>query len=78
MTIEILGGGCPKCKALEQNAREAVEKAGVDAEIRKVTDMDDIMEMGVLITPALAIDGDVKKSGKVMSVEEILPFITGA
>ncbi len=71
MKIQILGTGCPKCQALEQNAREAVEKTGITAEVVKVSDMDDIMEMGVMMTPALAIDGDVKKVGKVLSVEEI-------
>lgn len=71
MTIQILGTGCPKCQALERNAREALETSGVSAEVVKVTDMDDIMEMGVMMTPALAIDGDVKKVGKVLSVDEI-------
>lgn len=75
MKIQILGSGCPKCKALEQNAREAVTKAGVEGEIEKITDIDDIMEMGVLVTPALAIDGEVKKSGKVLNVEEITEII---
>jgi len=71
MNIQILGTGCPKCQALERNAREALEKSGVSAEVVKVSDMDDIMEMGVMMTPALAIDGDVKKVGKVLSVDEI-------
>jgi small redox-active disulfide protein 2 len=71
MKIQILGTGCPKCNTLERNAREAVTIAGVDAEVEKVTDLDEIMEMGVMVTPALAVDGDVKQAGKVMTVEEI-------
>ena len=76
MKIQILGSGCPKCNALERNAREAAEQAGVAADIEKITDLDDIMEMGVMVTPALAVDGDVKKAGKVMTVEEITAIIT--
>ena len=76
MKIQILGSGCPKCNALERNAREAVEQAGVAADVEKITDLDDIMEMGVMVTPALAVDGDVKQAGKVMTVEEIAAIIT--
>ena len=76
MKIQILGSGCPKCNALERNAREAAEQAGVAADVEKITDLDDIMEMGVMVTPALAVDGDVKKAGKVMTVEEITAIIT--
>ena len=75
MKIQILGTGCPKCKALERNAKEAVSKTGVDAVIEKVTDLDKIMEMGVMMTPALAIDDEVKKAGKVMTTEEIAELI---
>lgn len=75
MKIQILGTGCPKCNALERNAREALEKTGIEADIEKVTDLDSIMEMGVMVTPALAVDGEVKKAGKVMTVEEIAAII---
>jgi small redox-active disulfide protein 2 len=75
MKIQILGTGCPKCNALERNAKEAVSKTGVDADIEKVTDLDKIMEMGVMMTPALAIDDEVKKAGKVMTTEEIAELI---
>lgn len=75
MKIQILGAGCPKCNALERNAREALEKTGIQADIEKVTDLDAIMEMGVMVTPALAVDGEVKKAGKVMTAEEIAAII---
>jgi small redox-active disulfide protein 2 len=75
MKIQILGTGCPKCNALERNAREAVEKTGIQVDIEKITDLDAIMEMGVMVTPALAVDGEVKKAGKVMTAEEIAAII---
>jgi small redox-active disulfide protein 2 len=75
MKIQILGSGCPKCKALEANARAAVEEISLAAEIEKVTDIDDIMEMGVMMTPALAIDGEVKSSGKLLSKEKIIEIL---
>ena len=71
MKIQILGAGCPKCKQLEANAREAVTTKGVEAEIEKVTDIDEIMEMGVMMTPALVIDGEVKSVGKVLTPDQI-------
>ena len=71
MKIQILGAGCPKCKQLEENAREAVASKGVDAVIEKVTDIDEIMEMGVMMTPALVIDGEVKSVGKVLTPDQI-------
>ena len=71
MTIQILGSGCPNCRNLEKNAREAVAKLGIEATFEKITDMDQIVEMGVLRTPGLAFDGQVQKSGKVFSPEEI-------
>ena len=77
MIIKILGTGCPKCKKLEEQARLAVEGAGVDAEIVKVSDIDAIMEMGVMMTPALAIDDDVKISGRLASKDEIVKLIKG-
>jgi small redox-active disulfide protein 2 len=71
MKIEILGSGCKKCRNLAQNAETAVAQRGVDATVEKVTDSDKIMEMGVAVTPALAIDGEVKSSGKLLTVEQI-------
>lgn len=75
MTIQILGTGCPKCLSLERNAREAVATSGLDATIEKVSDIDAITDMGVMMTPAIAIDGVVKKTGKVLRPEEIVALI---
>jgi len=74
-TIQILGTGCPKCNQLEENARKAVERSGTGYEIKKISDLKEIMKFGVMITPTLAIDGQVKASGKVLSVEEILKLL---
>jgi len=71
MKIQILGTGCPKCQQLTENARKAIADAGLDAEIEKVTDLKTIAKMGVMATPALAVDGKVKSSGKVLSPGEI-------
>ncbi len=75
MKIQILGSGCPKCKALEANARKAVEELSLTAEIEKVTDTDEIMEMGVMMTPALAIDGEVKSVGKILSPDQVGEYL---
>ena len=75
MTIQILGGGCPNCKKLEENALAAAKSLGIEAKIEKVTDSDAILEMGVLRTPGYAIDGTVEKFGKVFSTEEIAESI---
>jgi small redox-active disulfide protein 2 len=75
MTIQILGSGCPNCQQLEQNARKAVTTLGIEADFEKVTDTDQIVEMGVMRTPGLAIDGNVQKSGKVLTPEEIVETI---
>jgi small redox-active disulfide protein 2 len=71
MTIQILGGGCPKCQKLAENAQAAITESGLEARIEKITDSDRIMDMGVMITPALAIDGKVKSTGKVLDKSEI-------
>ncbi|MFW5850456.1 MAG: MTH895/ArsE family thioredoxin-like protein [Spirochaetota bacterium] len=75
MTIQILGSGCPNCQNLEKNARDAAAKLGIEAEFEKITDMDQIVEMGVMRTPGLAFDGRVQKSGKVFTPEEIAETI---
>lgn len=75
MKIQILGMGCMKCKTLEQNARDAVASLALDAEIEKVSDPVAIAEMGVMMTPALAIDGKVMSSGKVLSKEQIEKYL---
>ncbi len=75
MTIQILGGGCPKCQQLAENAQAAIDAAGVEASIEKITDSDKIMEMGAVMTPALAIDGEVKSAGKVLSADKIAALL---
>ncbi len=69
--IQILGTGCPKCKALAANAEAAVKETGIEATVEKVEKITDIMAFGVMSTPALAVDGQVKSAGKVLSAEEI-------
>jgi small redox-active disulfide protein 2 len=69
--IQILGTGCPKCRKLAENAKAAVKEAGIECDVVKVTDINEIMKFGVMMTPALAIDGQVKTVGKVPSSEEI-------
>lgn len=69
--IEILGTGCAKCRSLELSARQAVEQLGIQAEVRKVEKLDDILARGVMMTPAIAIDGVVKSSGRVLSPAEV-------
>jgi small redox-active disulfide protein 2 len=71
MKIEILGSGCSKCRKLAKNTEKAVNDLGVDAEITKVEDMTEIMERGVMLTPALSVNGKVVSSGKVLSPEKI-------
>ncbi len=70
-TLQILGVGCPKCKKLAENTETAAKALGVEYSIQKVTDINEIMKFGVMITPALVIDGQVKVVGKVPSPEEI-------
>ncbi|MGA1876239.1 MAG: thioredoxin family protein [bacterium] len=70
-TIQILGTGCPKCRKLAEHAESAAKELGIAYELIKVTDITDIMAFGVMMTPALVIDGQVKVAGKVPSSEEI-------
>jgi small redox-active disulfide protein 2 len=69
--LQILGTGCAKCKKLTENAEAAVRESSVTAEIEKVTDIQEIMKHGVMMTPALVVDGAVKSVGKVLTVGEI-------
>jgi len=69
--IQILGTGCPKCKLLFANAEEAIQSAGIEAQIEKVEKIVDILKFGVMSTPALVVDGAVKSVGKVLSPDEI-------
>ena len=75
MKIQILGTGCPKCKKTAENAEKAIKMLNVEVEVVKVQDINDIMEYGVMMTPALAIDGEVKIAGKVPSPAQIAEFI---
>ncbi|SHI56927.1 small redox-active disulfide protein 2 [Tangfeifania diversioriginum] len=76
MDIKVLGTGCPKCKALEKAANDAVTAAGVDATVSKVEDIMQIMQFGVMTTPALVVDGKVVVKGRVPGIDEIKNFIT--
>jgi small redox-active disulfide protein 2 len=73
--IEILGMGCAKCEKLEELARKAAGEMGIDAEFTKVKDIKKIMEYGVMTTPALVVDGEVKIAGKIPSIEDVKKFI---
>ena len=78
MKIEILGTGCPKCATLAANADKAAKNLGVEYELCKVTQLTDIMKRGVMMTPALAINGEVKSVGKVLSEAEITSLLTSS
>ena len=69
--LQILGPGCPKCKKLAENAETAAKQLGIEYTLEKVTDINDIMKFGVMMTPALAVDGQVKVVGKVPTAEEV-------
>ena len=74
--IQILGTGCPKCKKLAENAEAAAKELDIEYELEKITQINDIMKMGVMMTPALAVDGDVKIVGKVASSEDIKAMLS--
>jgi small redox-active disulfide protein 2 len=74
--IQILGTGCPKCKKLMENAEKAAHELDGEYEIIKVTDINEIMKFGVMMTPALAVEKEIKSVGKVLSVEEIKKIIS--
>lgn len=71
MKIEILGPGCPKCKTLLKNVEKAIQDLHLQVVINKVEDIEKIINAGVMMTPALVVDGEVKSTGKVLSVDEI-------
>ena len=78
MKVQILGTGCPKCRQLAENAAVAAEELGLECEFEKVTDINEIMKFGIMMTPGLAIDGAVKSTGKLLSVDEIKGLLGGA
>jgi len=75
MKIEILGTGCPRCKKVAELTEQAAKKLGIEVEIIKVTDIKDIMNYGVMFTPALVINGKVKSAGKIPTIEEIKSWL---
>ena len=74
--LQVLGTGCPKCRTLAENTEAAAKQLGIEFELIKVTDLNEIMLFGVMMTPALAIDGDVKVVGKVPSPDEIAELLS--
>jgi len=74
--IQILGTGCPKCKKLAENAEAAAKQLNIEHQIEKITDINEIMKFGIMMTPALAVDGQVKVVGKVLSPEQIIQLLT--
>lgn len=76
MKIGVLGPGCPKCKKVFENTKKAVRDLNLAAEVVKVEDIKEIVDAGVMLTPALAVDGEIKSVGKVLSVEEIKKIIS--
>jgi len=75
MKFEVLGTGCAKCDTAEKIVKEAIKKSGVDAEVVKVSDRMEIAKSGVLMTPAVIMDGQVKLVGKIPDIEEVLGWI---
>ena len=71
MNIKILGAGCPKCRQLEKNVRIVLENLNIEADVEKVTDINEIMKYGVMMTPALVINGTVRSTGRVYSTKEL-------
>ena len=76
--VQVLGAGCPRCAKLFENAQKAVANAGISAKVEKVSDMDVITEFGVMATPALVIDGEVKAVGRVLTADEIKRLLSVA
>ena len=74
--VQVLGPGCAKCEKLKHNAEEAVEQSGVEATVEKITDINVITGFGVMMTPALVIDGEVQSMGKVLSSADIAKLLT--
>lgn len=74
--IQILGTGCPKCKKLTELVEQAAKELGIEYEIEKVTDINNIMDFGVMLTPGLVLDGEVKMAGKVPDLKEIMQMLS--
>ncbi len=78
MDVKVLGTGCAKCKKLYAEAEKAVATSGIHASLSKVEKIDDIVKFGVMMTPALVVDGEVKCSGRVPQVPEIVGWLSAA
>ncbi|MCM8787463.1 MAG: thioredoxin family protein [Candidatus Omnitrophica bacterium] len=76
MKIEIVGPGCPRCIATEKNVKEAVKQLGIQAEITKVTNVAEFAKKGIMFTPAVVVDGEVKISGKIPTVDEVKKILS--
>lgn len=77
VTIEVLGTGCMKCKRLMKNVETAVRELGIDTPVIKVDDLAEILDRGVMLTPALVVDGELKVSGRVADVAELKEILRG-
>ena len=75
MKIEIFGTGCAKCEALEANARAAADQLDIEYELEKISDLSQMISRGVIMTPALAVDGEVKLAGKLANVDAIVAML---
>jgi small redox-active disulfide protein 2 len=78
MKIQVLGTGCPKCQKLAEQTEQAARETGVDYTLEKVTDINAILAAGVMMTPALVVDGEVKVSGRIPTVPELQNMLTAA
>ena len=78
MEIKILGTGCAKCKQLEKTVRQAVDEMGIDAQVEKVTELTDIMSYGIMSTPGLVVDGEVRIAGRLPKLEELKSILSRA
>ena len=76
--LQILGTGCPKCRLLTEHAEKAATELGLDYEMEKVTDLDRIVEFGVVATPALVVDGEIKVSGHVPTARRLQQLLAGS
>lgn len=74
-TVKILGTGCAKCLKLEENAREALKELGLDYKLEKVTDINDIMNYGIMMTPGLVLDEKILSSGKLLNKNQIMDLL---
>lgn len=75
MTVKILGTGCAKCRTLERRVKELVEKHNIDAEVLYIDDLDEMVEAGIMMTPGLVIDGEVKSFGIVPKEDQLLKWL---